>query len=409
MERTFTIFFLWCFSFTCSAQWMEVDPGIDVDYFTDVYAVSQNVAIVVGTDGTIIKTTDGGDTWLQKESGTNEILSDVQFPSAEIGFIIGGNGTFLKTIDGGETWTSIDGICAGVLSCVNENLIFVRCSGSLYKSTDGGENWIETINAPDILRMQFVNDSKGFAGNYLWENNDWENPYIFITNNGGISWETVSGVAPFHFLDENLGYYYLGGLHKTTDSGNTFEQLTIGQNELFTLADIYALNENTIWGIIFLSLLDGDTSSRGFMKISSTDSETYEEVQLWDSDPDLNFNSIHFANETLGYAVGSRGDWPNRHGIIWRNGNGINEPMNTKELENLDFQVYPNPTSSELNIMLTNSNTKLAQVELSDLSGKKIFRKDYSNEKNIKIDVKSFSKGTYVLTVNKQSQKIIIK
>lgn len=83
--------------------------------------------------------------------------------------------------------------------------------------------------------------------------------------------------------------------------------------------------------------------------------------------------------------------------------------MGTEEQNHLGFQVYPNPASSELNITLTNSNMKFIKVDISDLSGKIVYSNEFSNPKNIKIDVKSFAKGTYILSLNHQTQKIIIK
>lgn len=408
MKTTFTLFLFWLYFFPCLAQWEELSPGVTVNYFSDVFAISQNKAIVVGTNGTILKTTDAGETWEQKDSGTTEILNHVQFASDQIGYISGGNGVFLKTIDGGETWNSIDEICASNLSVVDENLIFVVCNGSVHKSEDGAETWIAMNNIPNSSHMQFLNGDKGFAGNYLWDGN-WENPQFHTTNDGGISWSSITGVAPFHFLDENIGFYYLGGLHKTIDSGNSFGQLTYAPNEEYALSDINAVNGNTIWGIIYLELLDWDTSSRGFIKISSTDSETYEEVLLWDQNPELNFNAIHFANETMGYAVGSRGDWLNQYGIIWRNGNGINEPMSIDEQSMSNFQVYPNPASSELNIIMTHTKSEPIIVEILDLSGKKVYSQNFSNNNKITIDVKGIEKGIYILKVNNQTQKVMIK
>lgn len=416
MKTIFTIFLFWLGYFSCLAQWEQLNPGVTVDYFSDVFAISQNKAVVVGTNGTILKTSDAGETWEQKESGTNEILSNVQFASQQIGYISGYNGVFLKTTDGGETWNLSDTGCDGIgsyygngMSVVNENLIYVACGESLMKSEDGGETWNTTNNLPASTKIQFLNEQIGYAGNYLWDEN-WENPQIHVTNDGGAYWESISGVAPFHFLDQNIGFYFLGGLHRTMDSGNSFEQLTYFNNEEFSLSDIYAVNENTIWGIVYLALLDGDTSSRAIIKISSTDNENFEEVLFWDNNPELNFNSIHFANETIGYAVGGRHHWPNVHeGRIWRNGNGINEPMSIEEPNDFDFQVYPNPISSELNVILTNSDSKIIQVEILDLSGKKVLSQEFSNKNTFKIDVSNYPKGTYILKINNQSQKILIK
>lgn len=197
MKTLFTLFLVWIFYFPCLAQWEQLNPGVTVDYFSDVFTISQNKAVVVGTNGTILKTTNGGETWELKESGTNEILSNVQFVSEQIGYISGYNGVFLKTIDGGEAWTLSDTGCDGIggyygngMCVVNENLVYVACGESLMKSENGGVTWNATNNLPASTKIQFLSEEVGFTGNYLWDEN-WENPQIHGTNDGGISWGSI--------------------------------------------------------------------------------------------------------------------------------------------------------------------------------------------------------------------------
>jgi len=53
-----------------------------------------------------LKTTDGGTTWITRNSGTTENLSSVNFPDSNTGYAVGGNswdplGIIRKTINGG--------------------------------------------------------------------------------------------------------------------------------------------------------------------------------------------------------------------------------------------------------------------------------------------------------------------
>jgi len=91
------IFFLLLFSFCqgfCS--------------YLDVAALSQNDAIVVGTDGLILKTTDGGDTWIAIPSGASDSLFSMHFIGPDSGWLAGGGGTILRTTDGGGQWESLN-------------------------------------------------------------------------------------------------------------------------------------------------------------------------------------------------------------------------------------------------------------------------------------------------------------
>ncbi len=65
---------------------------------------SGNIICAVGTNGRIYKTTDFGDTWQQKSSGTTNTLRKVYFHTLDSGAVAGDNGTIRLTTNGGETW-----------------------------------------------------------------------------------------------------------------------------------------------------------------------------------------------------------------------------------------------------------------------------------------------------------------
>lgn len=56
-------------------------------------------ATAVGSDGTIMRTTNGGTTWFPQVSGTTAEFRAVQFVDANIGIVVGNYGTILwKTL-----------------------------------------------------------------------------------------------------------------------------------------------------------------------------------------------------------------------------------------------------------------------------------------------------------------------
>ena len=60
----------------------------------------------VGSCGLILKTTDGGATWRQLQSGSLATLTSVSFVGSR-GCVVGANGTALVTSDAGVTWSSV--------------------------------------------------------------------------------------------------------------------------------------------------------------------------------------------------------------------------------------------------------------------------------------------------------------
>lgn len=71
-----------------------------------VYPVNDNLVYAVGDAGTVLRTVDGGATWVNKTgvSGTTQDLKSVHFLDAATGFAVGSNGTIISTSDSGNTW-----------------------------------------------------------------------------------------------------------------------------------------------------------------------------------------------------------------------------------------------------------------------------------------------------------------
>lgn len=71
--------------------------------FTAVHFVDKNIGWVVGEDGLIRKTTNSGSRWLRQPFNART-LQDVFFVNIQVGWVVGENGVIAKTIDGGESW-----------------------------------------------------------------------------------------------------------------------------------------------------------------------------------------------------------------------------------------------------------------------------------------------------------------
>ena len=98
-------------------------------YLKDLTMIDANTGWAVGDPhwdqsqktykGTIVKTTDGGQTWTAQEAGTAEFLTGVSFVDANQGWAVGTSGTIVHTSDGGAHWVKqtvgttdeFDGVC----------------------------------------------------------------------------------------------------------------------------------------------------------------------------------------------------------------------------------------------------------------------------------------------------------
>jgi Secretion system C-terminal sorting domain len=70
------------------------------------------------------------------------------------------------------------------------------------------------------------------------------------------------------------------------------------------------------------------------------------------------------------------------------------------------FEVFPNPTNSEITIKTFNSETK--SFELTDLSGRVVFSGKGSDD-SAQINMRSFANGVYYLKIQSATSTDVIK
>lgn len=220
----------------------DMGNGIRSIFFKD----SNNGYAVSGTIGyarSIITTTDGGATWIQKcyEWESDGLLS-VYVNNAGKGWAVGFAGIIYMTENDGNSWTQIlSGIKSYFYSgddiysmfCLNETMSWAvghRQGGGgggsiILKTTDGGKIWKTQLYAGGTSRpirsVYFIDEYSGWA---LGDNG------VLSTTDGGDHWVegNVNGKSLF-FIDENTGWLvretfniYSDAIFKTTDGGTTW-------------------------------------------------------------------------------------------------------------------------------------------------------------------------------------------
>lgn len=109
---------------------------------------SSNIAHVVGY-GMILRSADGGNTW-NKQDIEGDFFRDVYFPSAQVGYVVGYSGSILKTTDAGQTWEWLrkgDALLVKnkafrAVHFADESRGYVVGDGGLFWWThDGGASW----------------------------------------------------------------------------------------------------------------------------------------------------------------------------------------------------------------------------------------------------------------------------
>ncbi len=88
------------------APWVWQNPLPQGNDLRGASFVDAKTGTVVGYYGTIVRTTDGGNSWTIQTSGTTQNLWAVSFADVNNGTAVGEGGTILRTTDGGGFWAS---------------------------------------------------------------------------------------------------------------------------------------------------------------------------------------------------------------------------------------------------------------------------------------------------------------
>ncbi len=178
----------------------------------------------------LLKTIDGGQTWIQKDS--IHYFNSIQFVNADSGFALaGGNDTLLKTVDGGETWHVLDTVQdVSVMHFINSKTGFIESGvGGIQRTDDGGTTWTSVIPANTakftylVTSLYFLDEKTGFGAGY--------NGRILKTTNGGQTWShyspTNESIRLVSFPTASTGYMSDGyGIFKTTNGGQHWDSLS---------------------------------------------------------------------------------------------------------------------------------------------------------------------------------------
>ncbi|MCH7606692.1 MAG: hypothetical protein IH962_06015 [Chloroflexi bacterium] len=219
----------------------------------DLVMLDDNTAWIVGTDGAVGRTTNGGETFVLQATGTAINLTGVSFIDELHGWAIGTAGTVLRTSDGGDTWDKLESI-PGVLlpdgiEFLNETMGWaVTEFGGIWQTTDGGDSWTKKNSGTleDFLDIQFFDPQTGWAVGYAGT--------ILKTTDGGESWtaQTAGTDVALHrvsFVDANIGATVggAGTILTTTDGGATWVSQSSGIDQ--DLFGVFVYDSQNMWAV----------------------------------------------------------------------------------------------------------------------------------------------------------------
>lgn len=344
---------------------------------TDVCFIDANNGTAVGVNqmgggGIILRTTDGGESWIDRTSQTYDYLSSICFINENVGIIIGSGGTILRTTNGGQDWflhTILPGslqILSGIsFSDENYGTIVGGYSsghGIIFRTTNGGQNWFEQV-CPTYRRLSsvhFINSDIGAAvGEY---------GTILRTTNGGQNWffqssGTTNDLNSICFTDVNNGTVVgidwnlrEGIILRTTDGGNTW--IKIIDRGVPSLYDLHFANNNIGW-------VTGDC---GWI-LKTTDGGTSWNKLNTGAQRDL--RAIHFIDSETGWAVGFNQVLKTTNGGITGFIPEDEKKKHTPENFSLS-QNYPNPFNPRTKISWQSPVNSRQVLKVFDVLGNEV-------------------------------------
>ncbi|HMA53943.1 MAG TPA: YCF48-related protein, partial [Acidobacteriota bacterium] len=141
--------------------------------------------------------------WVVQASGTTASLRGLSAVDDRTAWASGSNGTVLRTLDGGATWTilSVPGAAATDFRDVeafgpdDAVVMGIDRPATIFRTTDGGKTWSRTFadDSPGIFLdgLAFVDEKNGWAvgdpmdGRFL----------IISTTDGGATWEPLPAAS----------------------------------------------------------------------------------------------------------------------------------------------------------------------------------------------------------------------
>ena len=216
------------------ATWTTQNSGITSVLYGNAI-IDSVTAIAVGENGIILKSTDSGNTWNIVKSGTTVTLKSVVMSGQSI-IVCGDNGTILKSDDLGGSW-STQNITSNLLNSilvVNGAMFIAGDNGTLLTSSDGGSTWKAMV---PFHGTQFHNFKAigGSDANNITVIGD--NFFVSNSHDGGITWNTSiipsyttipNNLKDVHFFSSSNGVI-VGEkiILKTTDGGDSWFDVTV--------------------------------------------------------------------------------------------------------------------------------------------------------------------------------------
>jgi photosystem II stability/assembly factor-like uncharacterized protein len=178
-------------SIDAGQTWSITDDRLGQVRLNDATMASATVGLVVGDNGLILRSTDGGSGWAAVATGTSLQLKAVRCLTATV--CVAGGGGLLRSTDGGATWAVLpspgNGFGANAITRFSDSVAVIASADGLWRTADAGLTWTRVYTAVQgtQLAVAFNATGVGIATGY---------DGILRSTDQGVTWAPQSVPAP---------------------------------------------------------------------------------------------------------------------------------------------------------------------------------------------------------------------
>lgn len=407
------ILMIFAISQTSAQEWkLQTSPTTKALF--DVFFINKMYGWVAGQDGIVLRTSNGGSTWIEEKSNTTVFLRSIFFTDSLNGYAVGYSGVIIKSTDGGLSWkiqesgTKFDlfdvffinkeiGWAVGMGRVIGIG----RDLGTILKTIDAGLTWRKMIDSTAGLfsAARFLDEEEGWVVGGVSFFDNFERHKILHTTDGGNSWQDFSDrsklgpLTDVHFLNKQIGWAsgfspFGGGILNTTNGGLVWKYSRIPHGDLFWgdyYEDMVVIDIDNIWVATQDTIYQSSNSGNSW-KANSRESKKY-------------VYSIHLVDKNTGWAVG--GD-----GSIWKfEGNivSVHDDKTESNKNSILGNSFPNPANPTTHIKYFIEKESYVKLKIYNSLGEEIItlvneNKPPGNYETI-FNGSNFSSGVYYYTI----------